>query len=162
MLQDRERRADKIAALLESAPGHVVIAGRVNYPGDDKCNPMALAAFQVLQQLLLAAFEEAISRSTLLTDADGYTFLAVISDHAEYAKLKAVAIEANHPLGRLFDIDVYAKEGAVSRTALSQPPRQCILCDMPAKICIAGNRHHRARVIAVFHQTVVQYLQKEI
>ncbi|HLR88779.1 MAG TPA: citrate lyase holo-[acyl-carrier protein] synthase [Atopostipes sp.] len=57
-----------------------------------------------------------------------------------------VNIEENHPLGRLFDLDVLMLDQnnevqGKSRTKLGLPVRRCFLCERPAKDCGRSRRH---------------------
>ena len=57
-------------------------------------------------------------------------------------KRLAVDIEESHPLGRLFDIDVFGDHPtAVGREALGLAPRRCLVCDRPAHECVRSKRH---------------------
>ncbi|MEY8292793.1 citrate lyase holo-[acyl-carrier protein] synthase [Carnobacteriaceae bacterium 52-44] len=56
-----------------------------------------------------------------------------------------VNIEENHPLGRLFDLDVLMLDQnnevqGKSRTKLGLPVRRCFLCERPAKDCGRSRR----------------------
>lgn len=58
------------------------------------------------------------------------------------AKKTACHIEDQHPLGRLFDIDVIDKTGnPLPRTAIGKLPRRCMLCDNEARHCMRNNSH---------------------
>jgi holo-ACP synthase/triphosphoribosyl-dephospho-CoA synthase len=58
-----------------------------------------------------------------------------------------IAIEDGSELGRLFDIDVLAKDGQpVSRQALQLPGRSCLICGSPAHACARGQRHPLSQV----------------
>jgi holo-ACP synthase len=60
----------------------------------------------------------------------------------EQLKRAMVSIEQEHPLGRLFDIDVLDEQGAaVSRDTLGLPRRLCLICDKEAKICARSRAH---------------------
>lgn len=60
----------------------------------------------------------------------------------EEVKKKAIQIEEQHSLGRLFDIDVINLEGsALSRRDFNLPPRKCIACNNPAVECYVSKRH---------------------
>ncbi|QDX30461.1 citrate lyase holo-[acyl-carrier protein] synthase [Dickeya poaceiphila] len=66
----------------------------------------------------------------------------VMSKDALSVKAAAIALEEQHPLGRLWDFDVFCpQEGSISRTLLAHEPRRCLLCDEPAHMCSRGQRH---------------------
>ena len=58
--------------------------------------------------------------------------------------IKAIttAIEDGSRVGRLFDMDVLAPDGAKSdRTDLGLAPRRCLICDAPARACARSRTH---------------------
>ncbi|AUQ25025.1 citrate lyase holo-[acyl-carrier protein] synthase [Dickeya zeae] len=81
----------------------------------------------------------------LETGAEAYW---VITKDALSVKAAAIALEEQHPLGRLWDFDVFCpKAGSVSRTLLAHEPRRCLLCDEPAHVCSRGQRHTLTAVV---------------
>ena len=51
-------------------------------------------------------------------------------------------IETEHPLGRLFDIDVLdINNKQISRTELELEPRKCMICENNAKECSRSKKH---------------------
>ncbi|WP_219952973.1 citrate lyase holo-[acyl-carrier protein] synthase [Dickeya zeae] len=72
----------------------------------------------------------------------------VITKDALSVKAAAIALEEQHPLGRLWDFDVFCpEEGSISRTLLAHEPRRCLLCDEPAHVCSRGQRHTLTAVV---------------
>jgi holo-ACP synthase len=81
----------------------------------------------------------------LETGAEAYW---VITKDALSVKAAAIALEEQHPLGRLWDFDVFCpKAGSVSRTLLAHEPRRCILCEESAHACARSRRHALPDVI---------------
>ncbi|EII7450613.1 citrate lyase holo-[acyl-carrier protein] synthase [Salmonella enterica subsp. enterica serovar Newport] len=71
-------------------------------------------------------------------------------DHAASdVKALCMQLEQTHPLGRLWDIDVFCpQQGLIGRKALGGEMRRCLLCDEPAHACARSRRHSPAQVIA--------------
>lgn len=74
---------------------------------------------------------------------------------APVLKSFAIALEEQHPVGRLWDLDVIAPSGAgVSRRGLGMPLRTCLLCNRPAHECGRSRRHPLPELWKVIRQTV--------
>lgn len=68
--------------------------------------------------------------------------LMVLEGNAKDIKVLMMAIENEHPMGRLVDLDVYEKHNVpISRSIFKEPERKCYLCDRPAKVCSRSKRH---------------------
>lgn len=66
----------------------------------------------------------------------------VVSLPITNAKEKAIYIEENHPLGRLFDIDIIDSYGKpISRRNLDIAERKCIVCNEKALECYLEKKH---------------------
>lgn len=73
--------------------------------------------------------------------------LYVVDSDARVLKLAAIALEDEHRLGRIWDLDVIATSGAgLSRTQLGRPARRCLACDRPAHECARSQRHPLAQL----------------
>lgn len=69
---------------------------------------------------------------------------ALISVDADAGDLKRamVTLEDDHPLGRLWDLDVVDPvAGAISRRDLGREPRRCLVCGEPAHACARSRAH---------------------
>ena len=70
-------------------------------------------------------------------------------------KLSAIDLEEQHPIGRLWDLDVIAPGGAgLSRRGLGKPPRTCLLCNRPAHECGRSRRHPLPELLKAIRQIV--------
>lgn len=68
--------------------------------------------------------------------------MLVVSADARVIKQHMVALEAEHPLGRLWDIDVIGADGiGISRQQLNLPARHCLVCEQPAHVCSRSGQH---------------------
>lgn len=75
----------------------------------------------------------------LPTGAEG---LLAVDAPAQALKAAAIELEQHHPLGRLWDIDIFTPQGKMlSRSAFSLPPRRCLLCEQDARICARERTH---------------------
>ncbi|MCX7951580.1 MAG: citrate lyase holo-[acyl-carrier protein] synthase [Clostridiales bacterium] len=141
ILQAREERYEKILELINKKLGTVLCA-KINYPGKDKNTYHSKKAFNILKQSLLSLFKENIVLTKDLQGLDGDSLLLVLNLNIVDAKRMSIDVENNHPLGRLFDIDIYNEEGTpISREKFDLKPRGCIVCGKNARECILNNNH---------------------
>lgn len=83
-----------------------------------------------------------IQEQAALVSASGPEGMLSIAAPARDLKLATIELEHNHPLGRLWDIDVLTPEGDIlSRRDYSLPPRRCLLCEQSAAVCARGKTH---------------------
>lgn len=141
LLQGRTDRARRQLALLRG-PCACLVSFTLNIPGEVKQFPLARAALDVGLDLLRAQFSTHILQLQVVHPDAGSEGLLTLSLPPEVVKAQTVALEENHPLGRLFDLDVLGADGVpLARAALGLPPRRCLLCDRPAKLCARGRTH---------------------
>lgn len=146
MLQFRELKVRIQEELREKYKGLVTMALAMNIPGPVKTSPDILLAFEEGTR----ALEQAVSDSGIrvkemagVSENAGFMKFYAL-DSVDFAAVKdlSVRLEETHPLGRLWDIDVYNIEGfSVSRESLCAPARKCLICERTAKGC-ARNRTH--------------------
>ncbi len=146
MLSFRENKVRIQEELREKHKGMVTMALAMNIPGPVKTSPDILLAFEEGTKMLEQAVSDAgisMKERIRVSENAGYMeFYALDSFNPAAVKELAVRLEETHPLGRLWDIDVYDKDGAgISREFLSEPVRKCLICGQDAKGC-ARNRTH--------------------
>jgi holo-ACP synthase len=91
-------------------------------------------------------------------DPTGPEALFVADAEARALKQAATHLEENHPLGRLWDIDVIDPlRGAISRKDLDQPARRCLLCDQDAHACVRSRAHSLLELQRVIQRMVDAY-----
>lgn len=157
LLESREKRAARQARLLGAFKGWGDIAlfsFTVNYPGDIKLNYDTLTIHQAGVNALDAALSgtPVIYRETAMraTGPEGY-WVAQMTPTA--AKALSVALEEEHPLGRLFDIDVLARPfEPQSRQAIGLSQRKCLLCGGAVTVCRREARHTLGELQARIHE----------
>ncbi|MFJ7298161.1 citrate lyase holo-[acyl-carrier protein] synthase [Streptomyces collinus] len=88
-------------------------------------------------------------RRTYRTPLGPVTVLAVPVE-AHRAKSGCLRLEERDAVGELTDADVVLPV-QLRRWELGLPPRPCLVCDAPAKRCIALRRHSRQSVVVAAH-----------
>ena len=156
MLAAREERAARQKAWLKeyACP---LLSFTLNIPGPIKTSPELRRAFDTglaaLKKRLRAAQFPTVAE-TEIHEATGDEALLAIDGDATEIKRICTEIEEHHPLGRLFDLDVLAADGA----KLSRPlPRRCLLCDQQAQICARSRRHSVAELIEEIERLLAAY-----
>jgi len=164
MLEFRERKARIQEELRGKYKGLVTMTLAMNIPGPIKTSGDILFVFEEGTRSL----EQKVSDSGIkIKDMAG------VSENAGFMKFYvldcwdpvlvkdlAVRLEETHPLGRLWDIDVYNIEGiSMSRIAVSAPARTCFICGQEAKGC-ARNRTHSVEELMQKVESMIRDYQK--
>jgi holo-ACP synthase len=75
--------------------------------------------------------------------------LVSVDVDARNLKRAMIALEDDHPLGRLWDLDVVDRIiGGISRRNLGQRPRRCLICGEPAHACARSRSHATPDLLA--------------
>ena len=87
--------------------------------------------------------------------ADGdEAFLVVDADPWSIKKI-TTSIEENHKLGRLFDFDIFNKNGEqLSRSGIGLHARRCLLCGNSAKACARSRKHSIEELMSRIYQII--------
>ena len=113
----------------------------LNIPGENKNPAGSEALFAWALDRLKDTFPDLVMLADGVDPLGPYALLAH-SQEARLVKLRCVALETSHPAARLIDLDVYDSHGLqFGRSALSLPPRPCLVCHHPAVDCIRLGRH---------------------
>lgn len=164
VLHTRENRARFQEALAAEYAPDTVISFKLNIPGPVKSNETIEEIFSLgksdITDALMAEGWEILYEKTMDLKTGPELFLVTRGTLAEVKKAMVI-LEEEMPLGRLFDLDVFAKEGTVVRTlsreALGYHERRCLVCEQPAKVC-GRNRTHEIREM---HEKIMEILEKE-
>lgn len=159
ILDSRESRAMRQKQWLDQY-GKTLISYTLNIPGPEKQSDLFHQAFLEGYQELLKQLPVVHSKFFHLnTGSEG---LFVVDLTAEEAKEITCRLEDGHPLGRLFDIDVInAKDSlSISRTQLGYLPRQCLLCQKPAKECARSRTHTWEELYHKIQEMLKAYFKK--
>ena len=146
ILDARSRRAGKQKILLNTPGARCLISFSLNIPGEIKCFPMAIRAFEKGLREIRAAVsgQDLLSFEESRENTGPAAFFLLAADAPEI-KRKMASIEENHGLGRLFDIDVLGPDSVpLSRSVLGLPPRSCLICGENA-----GSKLAKAQALGV-------------
>jgi len=164
MLDAREQRAAAQRQLLERFACSL-ISFTLNIPGAYKAYPLARKAFE--QGLLLIARQLERQGFAVLyeqqTQGDAeYEYFAAVDADSENIKPLMIAIEEGHPLGRLFDMDVFDQDGVVMRgKAYGREERPCLICGGPVWACARSRAHSGAELAYHTAKRIEDYLNGE-
>lgn len=163
--EERVRRRSE----LQQEHGLPAVVFTLNIPGTDKASPLYEKAHRAgereFRQRCSGAGIEIVQQS-IWSGACGREALFLPDDQhwgpcqsaGELVKRICVSIESQHPLGRIFDFDVYSADGtAVDRQMLELPQRRCFLCAAPARECARLQRHPTKTLRAFIDATIKRY-----
>lgn len=139
MLSAREMRVARQRAMLNSGGTPVCLS--MNIPGDTKVSTLIYAAFKEGERLILSTLKGA-REVTRVVEKTGLEAYFIVPKSPEDVKTALCDVEDNAPLGRLYDIDVFDKDGEkISREGLGRDMRTCFLCGQPAFLCARSRAH---------------------
>jgi holo-ACP synthase CitX len=100
---------------------------------------------------------ETVNQSASGDDA----FIAADGNALEIKKM-AVSLESGHPLGRLWDIDVFdAGGGLVGRETLGKEKRRCLICGDQVALCRRAGKHDVGEVIERMERICQSYFNDD-
>ncbi|TQR98361.1 citrate lyase holo-[acyl-carrier protein] synthase [Paenibacillus ottowii] len=162
MLQARENRANRQRQLI-SRYAVPLLSMTINIPGPQKSSPTSKYVFHEGYRILMCQL--AVNQMTPLhreayhlpTGPEAY--IAVQAD-TQILKKWAIAIENEHPLGRLLDLDVIGPNGrAISRDELGLDKRKCLMCGQAAHICGRSRAHELPKLLEAIKALVDSYMR---
>ena len=174
LLASRDARHATQQKLLAEHSGKTLVCLTVVMPGSVKRNQQSLTAAHAAVEAMRKAFgkKENKGLSTLapletpvpallgLDLETGYEAYLITPMPLLEAKRIAVNIEDTHPLGRLFDIDIINADGVpVSRDAIGEKPRRCLVCDHEARYCMRMRWHTQEEIWAKINEMVDSYVE---
>ncbi len=130
-------------------------------PGPHKDSPdsrfLLEAAARALDGLLAERGWPALLAEARFNPTGPEAVRAVAADPLEL-KRALTELEANHPLGRLWDLDVICPtRGGIPRRTLGLPPRSCLLCARPAHACARSRAHPLPSLLAAVDALIQAY-----
>lgn len=145
--------------------GQPVVSVTLVWPGKIKDTPLARRvmdeANDAINQLLLRHRWPVITHETAFLST-GPEARWAISSPAWMIKHVMAHLEDNHPLGRLWDIDVFCPiSGLIKRSAIHQPMRRCFICHEPAHVCSRMRRHSQNELAQVIEDLTYDYFSGE-
>lgn len=186
LLASRDARHATQQKLLAEHSGKTLVCLTVVMPGSVKRNQQSLTAAHAAVEAMRKAFgikenkglspletlenpenlvplENPEPPAPALLELDletGYEAYLITPMPLLEAKRIAVNIEDTHPLGRLFDIDIINADGVpVSRDAIGEKPRRCLVCDHEARYCMRMRWHTQEEIWAKINEMVDSYVE---
>jgi len=180
LLASRDARHATQQKLLAEHSGKTLVCLTVVMPGSVKRNHQSLTAAHAAVEAMRKAFgikenkglspletlenpEPLENPAPTLLELDletGYEAYLITPMPLLEAKRIAVNIEDTHPLGRLFDIDIINADGVpVSRDAIGEKPRRCLVCDHEARYCMRMRWHTQEEIWAKINEMVDSYVE---
>jgi holo-ACP synthase len=186
LLASRDARHATQQKLLAEHSGKTLVCLTVVMPGSVKRNQQSLTAAHAAVEAMRKAFgikenkglstletletpenlvplenPEPLAPTLLELDLEtGYEAYLITPMPLLEAKRIAVNIEDTHPLGRLFDIDIINADGVpVSRDAIGEKPRRCLVCDHEARYCMRMRWHTQEEIWAKIYEMVDSYVE---
>jgi holo-ACP synthase/triphosphoribosyl-dephospho-CoA synthase len=148
VLEEREARALRRQRLLAEYPG-TLISFSLNIPGPYKTFPLALRCFREGRRSILLALEAeniGLEHGEWSEKEAGYAAFFCAGAPSALVKSVAVRIEETHPLGRLFDIDVFRRDGEKLSRGDARAGRTCLVCGGNAFVCARSRAHGPGKV----------------
>lgn len=140
--------------------GSSLISFCINMPGEIKDNAEShqihVAGINAVNRLLKQQGWPVLAHDSwpLVTGPEAFWSVAI---HPVELKKALITLEQQHPLGRLFDLDVLNSDGlSLSRKDFDLPPRRCFVCNELAAVCGRSRRHS----IESLHQAILHLLEQ--
>lgn len=160
LLEAREQRVAKQKKLMEKFMLPLV-SFTVNIPGASKKTSVSSRIFREGCNVLAEKLEEngyALAYFEANDPDTGYEGYFVVKTEERTLKAQMLQIENEHPLGRLFDLDVIGTDGKpISREALGYSKRKCLLCDQDAHSCGRSRKHTTEALMQKIQSLVDDY-----
>ena len=146
----RDQRIEKLKRYFENNPGGIILF-TLNTPGSIKDSPLYRKIFNAGIRALKSVFEaenvshrmDKISFPDAGTGPEAYISIR----DSDLSKIKKITsrIEETHPLGRVFDIDLFDLN--LEQIKSGREMRKCFICERPAFECARSRRHPLEKII---------------
>lgn len=160
ILNSREERANKQIEILKEHQ-YPLISFTLNIPGINKCSDNYKRIHKEGVKRIINLLEdeqieikhkESYDKST---GPEGY--ISADIDPKELKRLM-ISLENAHPLGRIFDIDIFDKDhNQIGRSDIDEESRKCLICKKDAKICIREKNHSYEELIERIDEMSKEY-----
>ena len=162
VLKAREARASVQQAWLRRFEQPMVSTTLV-WPGEVKDTPLArqvMAEATDAFSQLLRKHRWGVSRHDVRFQPTGPEAFWSVAAPAWMIKHVTAHLEDHHPLGRLWDIDVFCPtSGVIKRSAIRQPMRKCFICNEAAHVCSRMRRHSQNELAQVIEDLAYDYFR---
>lgn len=160
MLAAREQRVARQRQALVSYRQPLISLTLVS-PGAVKNGPAWRALMAIARREIRARCQQqewVIVGESATDDRCGPEWIVAVCAGAKTLKQVMVALEQQHPLGRLWDIDVIDTDGrAISRQALGFAGRQCLICNDLSHACARSRRHALPELLDEIARRIERY-----
>lgn len=144
LLLRREQRAYERQQLIDRYKKSL-ISFHLNIPGQEKDKLL----YKVTLIEGLNELKKFLDRQKIELSFERIEFLStgpeaviLVDTDCYFLKELMIIFESMHPLGRVFDLDVYNEDGIpISRSEMGFEERKCYVCDDFAKVCARSKRH---------------------
>ncbi len=164
VLASREQRASLQQAWLSQFE-QTVISVTLVWPGDVKDTALSRQVMDVANESLAQLFHMhhwSVEQHQTRCPITGPEAFWSLSAPAWMVKHVTTHLEDTHPLGRLWDIDVFCPmTGLLQRKAIKQPMRRCFICDEPAHVCSRMRRHSQPELMHVIEELTRDYFSAQ-
>lgn len=157
----REKRALRQMKICEEYGG-TLLNIKLNIPGSVK----TCRAYEIITEktgeLVYNSLKENGHRvlfSKFFNLKTGPEFIIVTDMNIKEAKTMSVDLEENLKYGRILDIDVMDKEGAVSRRDFNLPERKCLMCMDNPFVCRRNNKHTVEEIIKAINSLIIDFME---
>lgn len=162
ILDSREERAEKQKDILRDYP-FSLISFTLNTPGIVKDNELYRKIHHDgLEKIIGLLKNEGRSikyKEVRAKNTGSEAFISVDLDALELKKLM-INIESSHPLGRIFDIDIFDRSHRqISRIEIGLGSRKCLMCDKDAKVCMREKNHSYQELIHRIEEISLEYFK---
>ncbi|MBR5061436.1 MAG: citrate lyase holo-[Prevotella sp.] len=160
LLASREKRWNLQRQFIQENLGLTLVCLTVIMPGNVKRNASSLIVANAAIVALQEKFGKHIHKKTFLDLETGYEAYFLVQLPLLECKRIACEVEDNHPLGRLFDIDVIDENvSPVPRSIIGKEGRKCLLCEQEARYCMRNHTHSREELQQKINQMIDAYAQ---
>jgi len=161
LLASRDERQALEKTLIERHKGCTLVVLTVVMPGSVKRNDSSLIVARAAVEALHKAFQGHIRYEEKRDLATGYEAFMMTDLPTDEAKRTACHVENSHPLGRLFDIDVFTADGQpISRASIGRASRRCLICEKDARVCMREHNHSYEELHAKINQLIQAYVRR--
>lgn len=161
LLVSRDHRVETQQKLRATYPNHTLACLTVIMPGNVKRNLSSYIVSHAATTSVLNRFEGTIIDIKVKDLPTGYELYLITTMSQHDAKLAACEIEDTHPLGRLFDIDVFDNDGIpIKRETVGSSPRKCLMCDNEARYCMRNRTHSPQQLMTKINEMIDDYVQQ--
>lgn len=158
LLQSREQRQQHREHLLERF-GKPVVCLVVNQPGAHKVTEASSLVFREGQRQIRKLKDIVLYEEERLLDTGWEGFWVIHQDPFEL-KQQLIEWEEIHPLGRLWDFDVWDPyQGPYGREQMGVLARRCLLCSASGAECARSQRHTLEDLEKKIRDITVTWLQ---